>query len=61
MIYAEDLKHLADWIEAHIYDDEKETVTNTILTYISKYPTVVNGVRSYTWREILTIARREGF
>jgi hypothetical protein len=50
------LNHLAAWLEDHILDDERETVTDLILGFVARYP---ERLADHSWSEIRSLAEYE--
>jgi hypothetical protein len=50
------LRHLATWLENHVFDGEREAVTDLILSFIVRYPDLL---ADHSWSEIRLLAERE--
>ena len=50
------LRHLAAWLENHVFDDEREAVADLILGFITRYPDVL---ADHSWPEIRLLAEAE--
>jgi hypothetical protein len=50
------LRHLATWLENHVFDDEREAVTNLILGFVARYPEML---ADHSWSEIRSLAEYE--
>ena len=50
------LKHLAAWLDDHIFADEREAVTDLILEFIVRHPEVLTD---HSWPEIRSLAEAE--
>jgi hypothetical protein len=50
------LKHLVTWLENHVFDDERDAVTNLILEFIVRHPEML---ADHSWPEIRLLAEAE--